>query len=73
MKRKEECAKIIAEKGDVILYKSKTRGRSGEAFNALAEGVAILALIAKGGVQMFGLHFDAQHPEIENGDKGVKP
>lgn len=65
MERKGICAQTIGEKGDIILYKSKRPGRTAEAFNHLAEGMAILAILAKGGVEMFGLKFDAKHPEIE--------
>lgn len=55
--RAHECAQIVAEKGDVILYRGK-KGESAAAFNALAEGVAVLAF-APGGVTIFGLHFEA--------------
>jgi hypothetical protein len=58
--RAATAAQVIAEKGDVILYKSKTKGESARAFNALAEGLAILAF-APGGVRAFGLHFEAKH------------
>lgn len=53
-----KCADIVAEKGDVILYRGK-KGESAAAFNALAEGVAALAF-APGGVSIFGLHFEAR-------------
>lgn len=62
MVRKDEAAQTVAEKGDIILYKSKKPGQTAKAFNALAEGVAILAF-APGGVKVFGLHFEAKHPE----------
>jgi len=50
MLRKDICSRTIGEKGDVILYGSKTKGRAGKAFNHLAEGMAILLLITKGPV-----------------------
>ena len=52
------CSQHVAEKGDIILYKSKKAGESAEAFNRLAEGIAILAF-APGGVTFCGLHFEA--------------
>ena len=64
MARKDEAAQIIAEKGDIILYRSKKVGETAKAFNSLAEGVAILAF-APGGVKVFGLHFEAKHPETK--------
>jgi nickel-dependent lactate racemase len=59
----ERCARataqIVAEKGDIILYRSKKRGESAAAFNALAKGLACLAL-APGGVKVFGRHWQGQ-------------
>lgn len=46
-KRRSICSQTIGEKGDLILYGSKRAGAAGEAFNRLAEGVAILLLITK--------------------------
>lgn len=46
-RRRSICAQKIAEKGDVIMYGSKTKGNAGDAFNFLAEGIAILLLIIK--------------------------
>lgn len=60
--RSKECAQIVAEKGDIIQYRSKKEGETAKAFNALAEGIAILAF-APGGVTFMGMHFEAQHPE----------
>lgn len=54
--RASECAQVIIEKGDVILYRGKRTGETASAFNALAEGIA-LASFAPGGVTIFGLHF----------------
>ena len=61
--RQKYCSQIIASNGDNILYKSKKKGESSHAFNCLAEGVAILALLAKGGVEIFGCKFDYQCPQ----------
>jgi hypothetical protein len=48
-----ECAQIVAEQGDVIMYRSSRKGKTAEAFNALAEGIAILSL-NPGGVMFMG-------------------
>lgn len=58
-KRRSVCSQTIAEKGDVILFGSKTPGRAGEAFNRLAEGCAVLALITQHPFEIFDLRF---HP-----------
>lgn len=62
LERARVCAQAVAEKGDVIQFRSKRKGESAEAFNRLAEGLAALAF-SPGGVQAFGLHFAAKHPE----------
>lgn len=62
MERAKACADVVASKGDVILYRSKRRGETADAFNALAEGMACITF-ARGGVRIFGLHFEAIHPE----------
>ena len=36
-----ECGDVIAEHGDIILYRSSKKGETASAFNALAKGVAI--------------------------------
>ena len=59
--RAHECAQIIAEKGDIIMFRSKVKGETAKAFNALAEGIACLSF-APGGVTTFGLHFEDHHP-----------
>lgn len=55
--RARRAAQVVAEKGDVLQY----RGRSGEAaavFNALVDGLAVLAF-CPGGVRFCGHHFEA--------------
>lgn len=54
----QAAGQIVAEKGDVILYKSKKAGETAGAFNALAKGIACLAF-APGGVTVFGQHWEA--------------
>ena len=56
--RARVCSQAIAEKGDVVLYRSKKKGETADAFNRLAEGIACLAF-APGGVHALGLHFEA--------------
>lgn len=58
LERAQVCGQHIAERGDVLQFKSKkTEGASGEAFNRCAEGLACLALVAKGGVTFEGAGF----------------
>jgi hypothetical protein len=57
--RGRELSAVIAEKGDVILYRGKKKGESARAFNALAESIAILSF-QPGGVTLFGLHFETK-------------
>jgi hypothetical protein len=56
--RAREAGQIVAEKGDVLQFRSKKKGESANAFNALAEGLAVLAF-APGGVKFMGLTFEA--------------
>lgn len=56
--RAHELGQVIAEHGDLILYRSKRRGESARNFNALAEGLACLAY-APGGVTFAGSHWEA--------------
>lgn len=45
--RAKVCSKEIAVKGDILMYGSKKKGRAGEVFNRLSEGMACLTLITK--------------------------
>lgn len=54
--RAKICSDVVAEKGDVILFRGGKKGESAEAFNRLAEGVACLSF-APGGVRVFGEHW----------------
>lgn len=56
--RSNQCVQMICEHGDDIMFKSKKRGESATAFNALAEAIAILSF-APGGVTFHGLHFES--------------
>lgn len=59
LERARVCGQAIAERGDIIQFKSKTKGASGEAFDRLAEGLAAAALVVPGGITFIGLHFKA--------------
>lgn len=52
------CGEIVAAEGDNILFKSVRKGDSARAFNALAQGLAVLAF-APGGVDFAGEHWQA--------------
>jgi hypothetical protein len=56
--RAHRAAAHVAAHGDVILFRSKKKGGTAEAFNRLAEGIACAAY-QPGGVKVFGLHFEA--------------
>lgn len=62
--RSSGLAGIIAEHGDIILYRGGKRGESADAFNALAEGLGIGAF-QPGGVTAFGQHWCVNHAECE--------
>ena len=53
-----QCADVVAAHGDDILFRSKRKGATAEAFNALARGLAVLAY-SPGGVDFAGLHFES--------------
>lgn len=61
--RRDSILNSVCYKGDILLYGSKKKGEAAALFNDLAEGLAWLALIAKGGVSFGDLHWDA---EFEN-------
>ena len=49
----QECSQMIAEHGDNIMFRSKVKGETAKAFNALAKGIALLSF-CPGGVKPFG-------------------
>ena len=57
-RRARECSQVIAEHGDNLLFRSKKKGDTAEAFNRLAEGIACLSF-CPGGVKIFGEHWEA--------------
>lgn len=56
MARARICAQHIAEHGDVILFKGKG---TAEAFNHLAEGLALLSFFP-GGIDFAGTHWETK-------------
>lgn len=63
--RAEECSHLIAEKGDVLQFGGGKKGEAAKAFNALAEGLAILSFFP-GGVKFAGQHWESSHPAAPN-------
>lgn len=54
-----EAGQYIAEHGDVILFKGKTKGETAKAVAQLARGLAVLAY-QPGGVTFMGEHWEAR-------------
>lgn len=68
---------LMGPGGEDVLYASARRGGSAEAFNRLAEAVAI-ASFQPGGITVFGRHFESHPPfltldEILADDREVTP
>jgi hypothetical protein len=57
--RARYCTRVVSERGDVLLFRTKKAGAAGEVFNRLAEGLA-LATLETGEVDAYGLHFKAR-------------
>jgi len=55
-------ADAIAEKGDILMYRSKVKGETAQVFNQTVTALAALA-IASGGVHFAGMHFSADPHE----------
>ena len=53
----QNAAQYIAEHGDDLVFKFKTKGKTGKAFGELATGLAAAAF-QPGGVKFLGLHFE---------------
>jgi len=61
----KKLADVVATKSDAVLYKSKKKGETAEAFNNLALGLACLSF-APGGVKFMGLHFETSPKKLED-------
>jgi hypothetical protein len=64
-----EASQFIGEHGDNILFMGPKKGDTAKAFNMLAAGVSALSF-APGGVTLFGLHFEATHPDALTAGSG---
>jgi hypothetical protein len=64
-----EASEHLAHHGDDVLFKNKKKGENAKAFNHLARGIAALAFVP-GGVRIYGLHFEAVHPDSLGGKNG---
>lgn len=56
-------ADLISSESDTLLYGGK-HGQAAELFNRLARGVAAMSF-CKGGVEIFGQRFEAQHAGVQ--------
>jgi len=63
-----EAQKMIAEKGDNILFKSNREGETAEAFNHLARAVAVLSFVP-GGITFMDMHFETEYGTDKTDDK----
>ena len=57
-----EAAQVVAEKGDIIMFRSPKKGETAKAFNSLARGLACMSFAPRG-VRFSGMHFEAHLPE----------
>lgn len=64
-----EIGQLLAEKGDMVLFKSDKKGESASVANSLAQAIAILSFLP-GGIEIFGQRFDAtQYKDKESWKK----
>ncbi len=57
-RRARECSAVVAEHGDVLMFKGKKAENAGHAFNHLADGMACALLVADGGMEFLGAYWD---------------
>lgn len=57
--RGRELSRVVAEKGDVMQFRGGKKGETAAAFNALAEGVALLSMFP-GGVRFLGERWETR-------------
>lgn len=67
----QECSQVIAEHGDIILYRGGKKGETAAAFNMLAKGIAIGAY-QPGGITAFGQHWCVNHGECLDAEKKAR-
>lgn len=58
--RAPKLADVVASQGDALQFGGGRRGTAAKAFNALADGLAILALTCDGGVDWLDMHWDRE-------------
>ncbi len=58
LEKARQTASLLAEKGDILLYRGAKRGQTAAVFNAVAFALAVLAF-QPGGVTFAGHHFEA--------------
>lgn len=63
LKESKETAQILAERSDTLLFGEGKKGEVRDLFNRVARSMAI-ASFAVGGVDAFGRHWEAWHPEM---------
>lgn len=62
--RSRELGQVVAEKGDVIQFRGGKKGETAAAFNALAEGLALMSM-HPGGVLFLGIRWAAD-PAVDS-------
>jgi hypothetical protein len=60
-----EAGQHVASHGDDILFRSKKKGATAEAFNQLVTGLAAAALVVPGGITFAGCHWCDDHRACE--------
>lgn len=70
--RAQRVVPLLAEYGTALMWRERARTVKGkrtpstaEVCNALIEAVACAALVADGGIRVFGVRFDAELPDTE--------
>jgi len=58
LSRAAECSRRIQDAGECVLFRGKKKGKSADAFNAVAEALAVMAR-CPGGVRFGPNHWDA--------------
>lgn len=74
IEKSKKCGDVVGEKGDVLVFGSSRSLRSAEAFNRLAEGIAISLLVSKKPISIYNLVFwpSGVTTEEESVDAAIK-
>lgn len=54
-----DIGQLLAEKGDLVLFKGGKKGEAAAVANALAQAIAVLSFLP-GGIEIFGQRFEAK-------------